>query len=144
MKTNKKLQVYYHDRLVGTLALTADRQAAFAYSDEWIEKGFSISPFSLPLKRQVFVPTKPYFHGLFGVFADSLPDAWGNILLNRLLRQNGINTDEITILDRLAIVGNSGMGALCYRPEISLSDKDTVLPLDVLAEECQKILRAEY
>lgn len=144
MKANKQLQVFYHDRLVGTLALTADRQAAFAYSDEWIEKGFSISPFSLPLKKQVFVPTKPYFRGLFGVFADSLPDAWGNILLNRLLKQNRINADEITTLDRLAIVGNFGMGALCYRPEISLSDKDTVLFLDVLAEECQKILRAEY
>ena len=104
MKEDKRLFVYYKEQQVGTLALTADRKAAFEYADEWIEKGFSISPFSLPLKKQVFLPTKSYFGGLFGVFADSLPDAWGNILLNRILRQNRINPDTITVMDRLAIV----------------------------------------
>lgn len=144
MKVNKQLQAFYHGRLVGTLALTADRRVAFEYDDEWLECGFAISPFSLPLQKQVYVPTKPYFRGLFGVFADSLPDAWGNILLNRLLKRNGINVDELNILDRLGIVGNSGMGALCYRPEWGLSDKETEISLDVLAAECQKILKAEY
>ena len=38
-----------------------------------------------PLENQVFVPTKDYFDGLFGVFADSLPDHWGRLLLKRLL-----------------------------------------------------------
>lgn len=80
MKANKHLQVCYKDRLVGTLALTTDRKAAFAYDADWLENGFSISPFSIPLKAQVFVPEKDYFGGLFGVFADSLPDAWGNTL----------------------------------------------------------------
>lgn len=144
MKVSKQLQVFYHERLVGTLALTPDRKVAFAYDDEWLENGFAISPFSLPLQKQVYVPAKPYFRGLFGVFADSLPDAWGNILLNRLLKQNGFNADDMGVLDRLAIVGNSGMGALCYRPEMSLSDGETSLSLDVLAEQCQKILKAEY
>lgn len=144
MKANKQVCVFYHDRLVGTLALTADKRVAFAYDEEWLEDGFAISPFSLPLERRVFVPTKPYFRGLFGVFADSLPDAWGNILLNRILKQNKISVDDISILDRLAIVGSSGMGALCYQPEISLSDGNITLSLDVLATECQKILKAEY
>lgn len=57
--------------------MTADHKAAFQYSEEWIENGFPISPFSLPLKAG-FVPTKDYFDGLFGVFADSLPDNWGD------------------------------------------------------------------
>ena len=74
MKEDKRLLVYYKEHHVGTLALTGDRKAAFEYTDEWIENGFSISPFSLPLKKQVFLPVKPYFGGLFGVFADSLPD----------------------------------------------------------------------
>ncbi len=77
METGKKLQVMYEDRLVGTLALTANHKVAFEYDDAWLEEGFSISPFSLPLKKQVFIPNKDYFEGLFGVFADSLPDAWG-------------------------------------------------------------------
>lgn len=144
MKKNKQLQVFYREQLVGTLALTADHRAAFEYADKWVEEGFSISPFSLPLEKKVYVPTKPYFHGLFGVFADSLPDAWGNILLNRLLKRENVDTDKLSILDRLAIVGDSGMGALCYRPDWCLSDKETELSLDVLAVECQKILKAEY
>ncbi len=85
MKTNKSLQVFYKDQPVGTLALLGGQKAAFEYTDSWIAEGFSISPFSLPLKKQVFVPVKDYFQGLFGVFADSLPDAWGNLLLNRFL-----------------------------------------------------------
>ena len=85
MREGNALQVFYDEKLVGTLAMTADRKAAFQYSEEWIENGFPISPFSLPLKKQVFVPTKDYFDGLFGVFADSLPDNWGRLLLDRLL-----------------------------------------------------------
>mgnify|MGYP002625013489 CR=1 FL=1 len=43
-------------RLVGTLTLYKERYVAFAYSDEWLENGFSISPFSLPLEKKVFIP----------------------------------------------------------------------------------------
>lgn len=144
MTTSKHLQVFYKDDLVGTLALTPEHKAAFAYADAWLENGFSISPFSLPLKKQVFVPVKDYFWGLFGVFADSLPDAWGNLLLNRLLRREGIRPEQLSVLDRLAIVGNSGMGALTYRPEFTLNTQGTSYDLDALAEECRKILQSEY
>ncbi|MFO3714453.1 HipA N-terminal domain-containing protein [Oribacterium sp. P9] len=109
-----------------------------------MEKGFSISPFSLPLKRQVFIPSKDHFDGLFGVFADSLPDNWGRLLLNRLLRAHQQNTDELTVIDRLAIVGKSGMGALTYYPEKSYEQNYEHVDLDELAEECAKILNTEY
>lgn len=144
MRQNNVLQVYYDERLVGTLAMTADHKAAFQYDDEWLENGFSISPFSLPLKKQVFVPQKDYFDGLFGVFADSLPDNWGRLLLNRLLRSYKQNPDELTVLNRLAIVGKSGMGALTYYPEKSFSEQQKPVNLDELAEECEKILNTEY
>ena len=84
MKQNKALQVLFDNRLVGTLALTANHKVVFQYDDSWLEQGFSISPFSLPLENQVFVATKDYFDGLFGVFADSLPDHWGRLLFKRL------------------------------------------------------------
>ena len=144
MKINKTLQVLYKDRLVGTLALTKDGKAAFEYDEKWLVKGFSISPFSLPLEKKVYIPTKNYFHGLFGVFADSLPDTWGNILLNRVLKRNGINSGQMSALDRLAIVGNSGMGALTYRPSQDMLQMDRGLDLDYLAQECRKILDKEY
>ena len=144
MRQNNALQVYYDERHVGTLAMTADYKVAFQYCEEWLENGFPISPFSLPLKKQVFVPTKDYFDGLFGVFADSLPDNWGRLLLNRLLREHKQNLDELTVLDRLAIVGKSGMGALTYYPEKSFSEQQKPVNLDELAEECAKILNTEY
>ena len=68
MKQDKVLQVCYEDQTVGTLAMTADHKVAFQYSDEWLETGFSINPFSLPLQKQVFVPVKDHFEGLFGDF----------------------------------------------------------------------------
>ena len=105
MSQRESLEVRMDDRLVGTLALTANHKVAFSYSEEWLEHGFSVSPFSLPLKNEVFVPKKDYFDGLFGVFADSLPDNWGRLLLNRLLRAHKQNPDKLTVLDRLAIVG---------------------------------------
>ena len=140
MREENKLQVYYHDRLVGTLAQTEKKMIAFAYADEWLKYGFSISPFSLPLKREVFVPVKHYFGGLFGVFADSLPDAWGNVLLNRVLKKNGVVPGEISALDRLAIVGDSGMGALSYKPMKMYPGEMAFLSLDELARQCKEML----
>lgn len=144
MKDNRTLQVLYNGRLVGSLALTSGRKIAFQYDEEWLASGFSISPFSLPLKEQVFLPTKEYFGGLFGVFCDSLPDGWGNLLLNRMLRKKGIKAEEMTMLNRLAIVGQSGMGALTYQPEENFSFGPQGYDLDELALQCQKILNTEY
>lgn len=143
MSKAKTLYVYYKDYKVGTLAKIDNSRIAFQYDGEWIKNGFSISPFSLPLKDEVFISSKPYFKGLYGVFADSLPDAWGNILLNRMLKKHGINPNEIDVLDRLAIVGNSGMGALTYRPEINLDTSVEELDLDTLAKECKEVLMNE-
>ena len=144
MKQNKALQVLFDNRVVGTLALAANHKVVFQYDDNWLEQGFSISPFSLPLENQVFVPTKDYFDGLFGVFADSLPDHWGRLLLKRLLLAHEQNPDKLTVIDRLAIVGKSGMGALTYYPEQSFSEENDNTDLDELAFQCQKILHTEY
>ena len=144
MKQNKALQVLFDNRVVGTLALAANHKVVFQYDDSWLEQGFSISPFSLPLENQVFVPTKDYFDGLFGVCADSLPDHWGRLLLKRLLLAHEQNPDKLTVIDRLAIVGKSGMGALTYYPEQSFSEENDNTDLDELAFQCQKILHTEY
>lgn len=138
-----KLDVYYHDRKVGTMALYQNRLAAFAYSDEWLQEGFSISPFSLPLEKRVFVPKIDPFEGLFGVFADSLPDGWGRLLVDRLMRKNGLNPHTVGSLERLAIVGNTGMGALTYRPAIPLESVYNELTLDEIAKECERILQTD-
>lgn len=143
MNRLNKLDVFYHDRPVGTMALYQNRLAAFEYTDEWITDGFSISPFSLPLEKRVFMPKIDPFEGLFGVFADSLPDGWGRLLVDRLMRKNGIEPQMIGSLERLAIVGTSGMGALTYRPAISMENVHGELALDEIARECEKILNEE-
>lgn len=140
----KQLQVFYHGREVGTLALYKGYLAAFEYSREWIESGFPISPFSLPLEKRVFIPKADPFGGLFGVFADSLPDGWGRFLVDRLMLKNQRNPALAGNLDRLAIVGDSGMGALSYRPEMQLNAKSSVMGLDQIAEECKNMLQTEY
>lgn len=139
----KTLNVKYHGQLVGILALTNHGKVAFSYDKEWLENGFSISPFSLPLEPKVFIPNNYIFDGLFGIFADSLPDAWGRLLLERMLKEYSIQKD-ITVLDRLALVGKSGMGALEYEPDYELGEEITLKNFDYLSEQCQKILHTEY
>ena len=138
-----KLEVIFHGQTVGTLSETADHRVAFAYTQEWLRGGFPISPFSLPLKTEVFVPSASRFGGLFGVFADSLPDAWGQLLMNRMLQHRGIHIDEVSQLTRLAMIGGSGMGALCYQPVWEVWQPQDLADLDTLAQECQRILNRE-
>lgn len=138
------LDVFYHERKVGTLAMYQKYLAAFAYGQEWLETGFPISPFSLPLEKRVFVPRMDPFDGLFGVFADSLPDGWGRFLVDRLMLKKGIEPAAVGTLNRLAIVGDSGMGALSYRPTICLNESDSAMELDQIAGECERMLRTEY
>lgn len=138
------LDVCYHEKKVGTLALYQKHLSAFAYEQEWLETGFPISPFSLPLQKKVFVPRMDPFDGLFGVFADSLPDGWGRFLVDRLMRKRGIESAAVGTLNRLAIVGDSGMGALSYRPTICMDEGASVVELDQIAGECEKLLRTEY
>lgn len=143
MDKYKYLKVFYNDILVGTLAKTPESVVAFEYDLDWLNNGFSISPFSLPLIKKVFVPKYEPFDGLFGVFNDSLPDGWGRLLVDRLFLKNKINPVEIDNLNRLAVVQESGMGALTYKPEHRFQTENDVSNLDILAQECSKILESQ-
>lgn len=104
MNNYKSLQVFYNNILVGILAKTPDNLVAFEYDDNWILSGFSISPFSLPLVKKVFIPKFNNFEGLFGVFNDSLPDGWGRLLVDRLFLNSLImhnNLHEYKLADKL-------------------------------------------
>ena len=75
MERYKVLEAFIGEQKVGTLALYKGRLVAFEYNEGWLREGFSISPFSLPLQKKVFIPKPDPFDGLFGAFADSLPMA---------------------------------------------------------------------
>lgn len=143
METIDKLEVYYDGKHVGTMAPYQKYRTAFEYTDEWIREGFSISPFSLPLEPGVKISRADPFDGLFGIFADSLPDGWGRLLVDRMLRKEGVRPENIDSLTRLSIVGLSGMGALEYKPVYKWNPISRLNDLDRLAAECKKILASQ-
>lgn len=143
IKTDR-IDVYMNDRHVGTLAVTKHK-AAFQYSDEWLEKGFSISPGSLPLQKRLFIPEYEPFEGVFGVFADTLPDGWGRFVVDRYIRRKfKINPEELDAFHRLTLVSDSGMGALEYKPSMDMTSIEAVDNYDEIALECKKLLEEDY
>ena len=143
MNSIKQIEVIYHNRLVGRLALTQDRLCAFEYSAEWLQSGFSISPFELPLRSGVFVAKPRPFDGGFGVFDDCLPDGWGLLILDRYLQRQGIFPMALTVLDKLALVGATGRGALEFRPDKSVVTKQEYADFEKLALEAEQILGSD-
>lgn len=141
MKLVDKLSVFYHDSKVGELTMTPDnRCCAFQYDKEWLLSGFSISPLDLPLKPDLFIAQPAPFWGNFGIFEDSLPGGYGRYLLNRLLKKQGINDSSLTPIQRLSIVGTSGMGALCYVPESCIGEEKSLPDLDSIQQMALEVL----
>ena len=143
MNSIKQIEVIYNNRLVGRLALTREGLCAFEYSAEWLSSAFSISPFELPLRSGVFIAKPRPFEGGFGVFDDCLPDGWGLLILDRYLQQKGINPRTLTLLDRLALVGSTGRGALEFRPDNSVVTRQDFADFEKLALEAEKILASD-
>lgn len=143
MDTTKHLSVFLAGVKVGEIALYKRNLAAFEYDSSWISEGFSISPFSLPLEKKVFIPRYDPFSGLFGIFSDSLPDGWGRLLLDRYIRKNEIDPNSISEMDRLAVLGKNGMGALEYVPGINFDISDSKVDIDELANGCIALLKSE-
>ncbi|MBV2223952.1 MAG: type II toxin-antitoxin system HipA family toxin [Cloacibacterium sp.] len=115
----------------------------FEYDEAFLHNSLEISPIKLPLQRGVIELPKDPFEGLAGVFNDSLPDGWGRLLFDRMLRSEGISLSDISPLDRLAYVGLNGMGALVYEPDQSPDSSNEILDLDALAVQTEEVLEGE-
>ncbi len=138
IKNIKKLLVKYNGREVGVLSQISEEEIAFQYSQEWISGGFSISPFSLSLTREIYISRKKTFEGLFGVFYDSLPDGWGELLMARMLQKQGIDYATLSPLTKLTLVGNNGLGGLVYEPS-QAEKQEFDVELDRLAKEAEEL-----
>lgn len=129
-----------HKVLVGQLAQNPDA-VYFQYDNDYLARYQNLSPFKLPFSGELTkAPTAPHL-GLQGVFADSLPDGWGMLLMDRVFRQHGILPHQLTAMDRLAYIGNAGMGALSYSPalEWNASEHGDQLNLFTLADQALSI-----
>ena len=144
MKQIDQLIVKYRHRIVGTLSLTPDdKLCAFEYDKGWLVDGFSISPLELPLRQGLFIAKPQPFYGNFGIFEDSLPDGYGRYLLHKALQREGINDFDLSSLDRLSMVGSSGMGALTYHPETNIRQEDSIRDFDLLQQKALEVLKEQ-
>ena len=102
-------------RLVGELA--QNRQGVFfQYDRDYLGSSPSLSPFTLAFDSSLQqAPDEPH-DGLHGVFADSLPEGWGRLVMDRVYRLQGVLPSELTPMDRLSYIGVRGLGALQFSP----------------------------
>lgn len=128
MKRFNTVEVLLAGNPVGELV--ASRQGIyFAYHPQWMAKGFNLSPLNMDFTTQPQKAPDPLlFAGLPGAFADSLPDGWGMLLMDRyFLAEHGKERRDISPIDRLAYMADRGMGALEYRPVMErTADEDNI------------------
>lgn len=109
-------------RTIGAVSLQDDAShAAFQYDPAFARSGIELSPITMPLSDQVYVFTElpqKTFHGLPGLLADSLPDRFGNALIDAWLATQGRTPESFNAVERLCYTGPRGMGALEFLPAI--------------------------
>ncbi len=107
-------------RTIGAVSLAQGAEvAAFEYDPAFAQSGIELSPLVMPLSGRVYsfpeLPRKT-FHGLPGLLADSLPDRFGNALVDAWLATQGRTPGSFSALERLCYTGTRGMGALEFAP----------------------------
>lgn len=127
---------------VGRLAM-AKGVAQLEWSPEAIAARLPVSPVHYPLETGLLAARTREFDGLHGFIADTLPDAWGTLLLKRRLAKMGHRYEELNAVDRLALVGRRGRGALVFQPETLDEAEASSIDLDQLAEESRHVMLGE-
>ena len=143
------INVYYKGfgfkRLIGQLTMDG-RRPTFGYDAAWIADGLELSPIEMPLRAAPYYGSHASSHYLCGLLSDSLPDGWGMLLMDRFFRKTMPHAAPINVLDRLAYIGNSAMGALSFEPQQDLSGADIYIndfTLAKLAAANQSILSGQ-
>lgn len=144
------IEVRLWDQRVGAVA--PDPQAgchAFEYDPAWRRRGIELAPLTMPTDaaEPVFLfpdLARNSFHGLPGLLADALPDAFGNALIDAWMARHGVAASAVTALDRLAYMGRRGMGALEFRPARgSHSESAEPLRMKSLVEAARQVLHGD-
>jgi serine/threonine-protein kinase HipA len=118
--------------------------AHFEYEPDFIHSGIEVAPHTMPLSRQIYsFPALPRetFHGLPGLLADSLPDDFGNALINAWLASQGRSPESFNPVERLCYTGARGMGALEYLPSQGpFTGKSELVDVKALVDLASEIL----
>lgn len=122
------------DTMVGAVAWNeAKGFASFEFDESFLKKGFDLSPLKMPIanasngKKIFSFPelNRESYRGLPGLLADSLPDRFGNRVIEVWLAQQGRNPDTFNSVERLCYIGKRGMGALEYEPVLSPKEESS-------------------
>lgn len=139
----KKLRVRYRgwgeDWPLGELA-DDGRDLLFEYSKEALREGLELSPLRLPLRPQAYGDFPGHLLRLPGLIADSLPDGWGLLLMDRYFRRSGREPAAVSPLDRLAFLGERALGALTFEPVETVKLTRTDLTVLRLAQEVTLVM----
>ena len=116
-------------KTIGAVLLQdGDDVASFEYDAAFAQSGIQVAPLVMPLSRRVHrfpALSRTTFHGLPGLLADSLPDKFGNALIDAWLASRGRQADSFNAIERLCYTGERGMGALEFAPATGPAAKQT-------------------
>ena len=135
-------------RTIGAVSLEdGERIASFQYDPLFVNSGIELSPVIMPSSGRVYsFPELPYpsFRGLPGLLSDSLPDRFGNLLINEWLARQGRSADSFNAVERLCYTGKRGMGALEYNPILGPeSSGSEEIQVDALVSLASEIARSQ-
>ncbi|WP_226701883.1 type II toxin-antitoxin system HipA family toxin [Microbulbifer elongatus] len=140
------IEVHYKGKTAGAVSFDTNTGiGAFEYEPDFIHSGIELSPLKMPLAKRIYsFPGLSHgtFHGLPGLIADSLPDDFGNAVLNAWMASQGRNPADITPLQRLQYTGKRGMGALEYSPATRIKKLNATqdIAIDELVAIAQEVL----
>ena len=119
---NTKAEVWLWGKRIAYIDLDANGCISFEYAEDFKNSGIQLSPIMMPLSNKVYsFPelVSQSFKGAPGLVADSLPDNFGNAVIDNWLAKQGRLPESFNIIERLCYVGKRGMGALEYKPALS-------------------------
>ena len=140
-------QVLLWGRTIGAVAMEEGRDvAAFQYDPAFAQSGIEIAPLVMPLSDQVYqfpALARTTFHDLPGLLADSLPDKFGNALIDAWLATQGRTAASFVAIERLCYTGTRGMGALEFKPVIGPNPRARTaskIEIDALVQLASSVL----
>lgn len=132
-------------RTIGAVSLQEGGEvAAFQYDADFAQSGVEISPLAMPLSERVYefpALSRAAFHGLPGLLSDSLPDKFGNALIDAWLATQGRPPESFSAVERLCYTGSRGMGALEFAPVLGPKPrKASKIQVDALVRLASEVL----
>lgn len=141
----KAVEVRLWKTRIGVVAIEEDTQfCTFKYDSDFIKSGIDVSPIMMPLSDNIYqfkALSLESFKGLPGLISDSLPDKYGNAIINAWLASQGRTAESFNVIDRLCYIGTRGMGALEFYPDKNKELKESdEIEINQLVELSNQIL----